>query len=281
MTIDRRLHGSIFTYAHQPRRGFAVAGAGLILLVALSIYTYEPARFLYERAVFYSFPTAERALAYGDNHFSSLNARMYDLDAARYFYDYAYALDPKLPLLSHQLARVAFLRGDNVQAMFFINRELTQNPDPIPSSYYVRGLIEGYMGDYDKAAEDYAKFISLHGTINWASQNDYAWVLLKAKKPGDAHAAAERGLSAFPENPWLLNTDAIALYEMGSTTAAKKEVALANQFVTKITPQDWLVAYPGNDPASAEEGIQTLRKSIEANMHTIESGSPANAVQFP
>jgi len=211
---------------------------------------------------------ASVSYAYGDRRFSALEPEWYDVDAAEYYFLLAAERDPEFPYVNHQLARIEFLRGDFLDALILINRELEVHPDPSPSTYYIRGLIEGFAGLYDMSARDYEIYLEADPT-NWAAINDYAWVLLKADRSADALLATVRGLSHFPENPWLLNSNAIALYEEGFYEEAHEQALLATRFVMQLREKDWLIAYPGNDPRIAHEGLQALSDSIRRNLLAI------------
>src|SRR6185503_11461879 len=98
--------------------------------------------------------------------------------------------------------RVAFLKGDFNKALARIDLQISLHSDKVPSSYYVRGLIEGFMGDYESAARDYKIYLKGDPT-NWAAGNDYAWVLLKADKPKEALEVIDSVIPFWKENPWL------------------------------------------------------------------------------
>src|SRR3989344_549590 len=214
-------------------------------------------------------PSAERAFEYGERHLNGMDVINYDLPRARTYFYKAAALDPSLLYVHHQIARIAFLQGDFGTALDHINLQISLHGDKSPSSYYVRGLIEGYIGDYAAAAKDYEYFLKFRPK-NWAGINDYAWVLLKAGRHAEAAAATEEALKYFPENPWLLNSSAIALYELGDVPAAHERVQQAWRYVQAVEEDDWLNNYPGNDPAIAGEGIATFRAAVADNMHRIE-----------
>jgi tetratricopeptide (TPR) repeat protein len=213
-------------------------------------------------------PSAERAYAYGERHFDTLSRHSYDVELAEWYFTETARLDPEHPTVYHELARIAFLKGDFLTALSAIDLQILRHATSTPSSFYVRGLIEGYMGRYDDAVESYEIFLETRSD-NWAALNDYAWVLLKANRPKAAHEAAARGLESFPENPWLLNTDAIALSEIGNMRAAKSQAEKAANAVERLSEIEWLTAYPGNDPALARQGIETLRTSILDNLNKI------------
>ena len=222
-------------------------------------------------------PNAERAFLYGEKHFSS-RSEDYDIGRAERFFVSAMARNPDLPLVRHELARVYFLQGDFAKALGFINAQIALHGDEFVNTYYVRGLILGYMGNYDAAIADYRHFLRSE-LNNWAAITDYAWVLLKADRPEDALRATAGGLAEFPDNPWLLNTNAIALFELGFTEAAYAQASRALLASESITSEEWLRAYPGNDPMIAAQGISVFKKAIADNIHTIEAAYPSGTVQ--
>ena len=116
-------------------------------------------------------------------------------------------------------------------------------------------------------------YIIVRDPTNWAATNDLAWVLLKAKRYEDALVAIDKVIALWPENPWLLNSKATALYELGRLEEAKVAADAAGIAVMKITEAEWSRAYPGNDPLIAGEGLKAFRDAVHANIHTISSAS--------
>lgn len=232
----------------------------------------------YEDVSLTLFPSAPRAYAYGERHFSASYPGMYDVTRAEYFFNKVRQMDPQHPFVYHQLARIAFLKGDFTRAHALVDAQIRYHGSTTPSSYYVRGLIEGYMSRYDDAAKNYEHYLQFDSR-NWAALNDYAWVLLKAQRFQDAAVITARGLEDFPDNPWLLNSHATALYEVGEYAAALEVARHALNTASMVTERQWLTAYPGNDPAVAREGIATLQKSITDNVHTMEVEFASNTVQ--
>jgi tetratricopeptide (TPR) repeat protein len=231
----------------------------------------------YEDATYTLSPSAARAYAYGDRHFNISNPSDYDIDRANHFFELAATQDPTLPYVYHQLARIAFLQGDFQKAIAEINVQISMHGDSEPSSYYVRGLIEGYMGNYTDSERDYAHYL-LYDPIDWAAVNDYSWVLLKDGKPAQADAAIEKVLQYFPDNAWLFNSDAIALSALGAATSARERIAVAARSVANLTAGNWSRAYPGNDPEVASEAVIAFKKAIAENIHTIDGGAPIPAL---
>jgi len=248
----------------------------IVIVVALGLLGFfdgfaRPAVVAYEHIAFAVAPSPARADAYGHRH---LDAReypaLYDIDRAEYFYKELEKIDPTYPYLYHQLARIEFLRGHFHDALSYINKEIAAHGADEPNTYYVRGLIEGYMGRYDQAVDDYAIFLKTNPN-NWAAINDYAWVLLKANQPEEALEVLENGpLGHTIPNAWLLNSKAIALYELGRIPEALEAVTAASALAENVKEADWLKAYPGNDPKIAGQGIDALKRSIEKNRTAIE-----------
>ena len=223
-------------------------------------------------------PSADRAYTYGERHFNDTNPQAYNIARAAYFFEQAQQYDTTLPYVHHQLARIAFLRGDFATALAEINVQIQQQGDSTPESYYVRGLIEGFQGDYIDAEHDYAYFLQFD-PYNWAGINDYVWVLLKDNKPREAVDLLAPVLPYFTHNAWLLNSDAIALSEIGDATSAKERIDTAVQALQSLSTNDWSHAYPGNDPRIASEGLDAFRAAVLSNMHRLHTGASAHAVE--
>lgn len=254
---------------------------GLLLILTLSLavfFAWGPIVRTYEDIVFALGPSAERAFAYGERHFSSSDQAEYDVNRAEYFFEQAAAKDPTIPYLYHELGRISFLKGNFSKALSQIDLQISLHGNEAQNSYYVRGLIEGYMGSYEASIADYEHFLRYYPD-NWAAINDYAWVLLKADRPRDAVVASAGGLALFPNNAWLLNTNAIGLYELGLYESARDQTRKAAIAASKVTEAEWLTAYPGNDPAVAQEGIAAFQEAALRNMHSISLALASSTVQ--
>ncbi len=249
-----------------------------VLVIAICISYFGALRYAYEVQSVRLFPDAGRAFAYGERYFNAKNRNDYNIDRAEYFFGKAADIDVTTPYLFHELARIAFLKGDFEVAMALINSQIDLMGDSAPNSYYIRALIEGYKGDYVASAEDYKYFLKFQPT-NWAAVNDYAWVLLKAGKAKEASDATARALEWFPENPWLLNTHATARYELHDYEGALLSAQKASVEVATLSEAEWLQAYPGNDPKIADRGIVAFQKAVRDNIHSITSAVATSAVQ--
>lgn len=250
----------------------------ILIILTVLVFAGAIVHRVYEYAALALAPSASRAMEYGERHFNAKNPAAYNFERAAYFFKEAEKLDPNFHYLNHQLARIAFLRGDFPLALAYINKQIALEGTSTPNSYYVRGLIEGYAGQYDAAIRDYSIFMQ-YAPHNWAAANDYAWVLLKANKPAEASSVTAAALLDFPDNPWLLNTDAIARFEVGDISRALESAKKAVSASDGLTEKKWLTAYPGNDPRSARAGIETLQKSAQENLRRIELAASSSAVQ--
>jgi tetratricopeptide (TPR) repeat protein len=249
---------------------FAVVIAIVVAAAVLAWLFREPMRRGYEDAMFALDHTAVRAVRYGERHFTALSPAEYDVDRAEYFFAEALRLDPSSRYALHELARIAFLKSDFGLAESRIDTEIAVYGKENPNAYYVRALIYGYQGRYLDAAKDYETYFKMT-PATWGAINDYSWVLLKAELPEGALAALEWGLKEWPGNPWLLHNQAIALYELQRYEESAAAAALALAGAETLTREDWLVAYPGNDPRVAAEGLATFRAAAAENLAKAEA----------
>ncbi len=250
------------------RRSHSITLVAVVLIVALGVWRV-PLINAYEDVAFRLSPSVQRAVAYGSRHLDAIQPDFHDVERAHYFYRKAAELDDTYPYVYHQLARIEFLKNNQNTALLYINREIERHGANQPNSYYIRGLIEGYRGEYEAAARDYEHFINTTPP-NWAAINDYVWVLLKAERFSDAAEATAKGLIHFPDSPWLLNSHAIALAELGDAKSAHPYARRAAEAVNKLTQIDWLRAYPGNDPNVASDGVAAFQVAVQQNLSRIE-----------
>ena len=250
----------------------------IVILGSIGCLHYPIFVEFYEDVSFYLDSSAARAFEYGQRHLSSQNGRLYNINRAGFFLTLAEKIDTTLPYVHHELARIAFLSGDFDTAMKEINVQITQHGTSTPNSFYVRGLIEGYMGNYTDAARDYEIFFE-YNPHNWATINDYAWVLLKAGRSQDAAKLTTIGLEMFPDNAWLLNSNAIALYEIGNVTQSRTQAEKAKSAVALLTERDWILSYPGNDPGIALQGLATFKSATINNLAKILNNATSSTVQ--
>lgn len=244
-----------------------------LALFAIAQYGREALLDAYEDFSLTLDPSGSRAFADAEVHFNSYRyPDDYDIDRAQHLFLEAARLDPNLPYVHHELARVYFLKNEFPAAMAQIDTQIALEGDATPNSYYVRALIEAYMSNYAAAAQDYAHFLPFDPN-DWAPRNDYAWVLLKLNEPREAQAVLTAGLLEAPDNPWLLNSSATALYELGDLKEALSQARKASDAVAGVTPSQWSAAYPGNDPGVDEEGVASFKQAIAQNIQLISQAA--------
>ena len=96
-----------------------------------------------------------------------------------------------------------------------------------------------------------------------------AWVLSKQgkyKEAKEAISAAFREIRESESNPWFWNALGVAELNLKKYGAAKTSFKKAKTLAENLTLADWRRAYPGNNPASAEEGLSAFVAAIEENL---------------
>ena len=212
---------------------------------------------------------ADLALTIGSHYFG---APRYDLDLAASAYRKALRIDAKSPLAHYQLARIYFVQGKFDGAIGEANRELEANAFNA-RSLYIRGLAYGFLKRYDRAEEDFSKFVRWAPT-EWAGYNDLAWVLIAGGKSNEAEAVLADAIEENPEfgaNPWLLNNFGIAEMDLNDYRHAALAFARARHFAKRLTIEDWRRAYPGNNPADLAGGLEKFNQSVDANLARAKS----------
>jgi predicted Zn-dependent protease len=86
----------------------------------------------------------------------------------------------------------------------------------------------------------------------------------------DAVYALDWAHAQWPQNPWILNSRASALFELKKYNEAYADIKAAQQESDDLTSNLWSIAYPGNDPQIADEGLRHFKEAIAYNKHTIE-----------
>ena len=215
------------------------------------------------------------AMFIGNYYFNGvIGGGEYNLDLAEKAFRKAISINPKVLWGHYQLARIYFVKGDYKRALEEIAKELEANPENL-RSLYVRGLIYGYRNqaeDLVKAETDFQRFIEW-APSEWAGYNDLAWILSKRRKYKEAKetiTAAFRGIRESENNPWLWNALGVAQLNLKEYKNAGLSFEKAKQLAKKLTGTDWRHSYPGNDPASAEEGLLAFLKAIDENLRRAE-----------
>ncbi len=219
---------------------------------------------------------ADLAMLIGNYYFNGvIGGGEYNPNIAEKAFKKAVLINPKILWGHYQLARIIFVKGKYDEALEEISKELEANPENL-RSLYVRGLIYGYrnkMGDLEKAESDFGRFI-LWAPKEWAGYNDLAWILSKQGKYEETEKTinlAFKKILGAKNNPWLWNALGVAQLNLKKYPAAADSFKKAENLAEKLTPEEWLSAYPGNNPASAGEGLSIFLKAISQNFRRTES----------
>ncbi|MDP3779485.1 MAG: tetratricopeptide repeat protein, partial [bacterium] len=223
-------------------------------------------------------PDARFAKAIGDYYFNQGGNGDYKPETAKVYYQKALSWDPMAPDAWHQMSRIDFVKGDMRAAYDDIDKQIALHGDSLPNSYYMRGLIEGYIGNLDGAQKDFQRALEVGDSRHWATHNDLAWIYFLKGDFASAERIAAQGLSMNPGNPWLLNSLGTALLNEGKGEEAKKILAEAQTATDKLTVEDWRRAYPGNDPKDAPTKMKAMQDLVAYNLALADtSGTNRNA----
>ena len=251
--------------------GIGIFAAVIIIgAIPMSQYYTAAVNFIWSKthlapvAIFLNPNDAKLRFAIGNYYFSG---GAYDLKKAEASFKKAVEINEKIPGVHYQLARIYFLEGNFNDAIFEIGKEISLNPN-FKKSYYIKGLILGYRGNFDGAIENLKKFQSFD-SFNWAGWNDLSWAYFQKGDYKNAKNTAEEGLKRAEGNPWLLNSLGVTLMNLGDKNGAKDAFTEALSALTAMTPEDWGRAYPGNDPKIYKIGLEKTKESIEFNLNLL------------
>ena len=216
------------------------------------------------------------AMFIGNYYFNGvIGGEEYNLDIAEKAYEKAVSINPKILWGHYQLARIYFVKGDYERALEEIAKELEANPENL-RSLYVRGLIYGYRngpGDLELAENDFRRF-TYWAPSEWAGYNDLAWILSKRGKYQEAKetiTVAFRKIRESENNPWLWNAKGVAELNLREYIGAANSFRWALDLANGLTEDDWRRSYPGNNPESAESGLDAFKEALRDNINKAES----------
>ncbi len=193
---------------------------------------------------------------------------LYQLDIAHFFFKqaaYPVLRDDPVPYAHYQLSRTYFIRGDLLPALDEARAELKYYPEHT-GTYYILGLTYGYLNRNHEAIDAFSEYIETHpGT--WAGRNDKAWLQFRIGNIDGALETMEPIAESFPYTPWVQNTlCALLINKEDRLSDAEKICARAKESISRMTAAEWGRAYPGNHPQIYENGLQSMRESIEHNL---------------
>ncbi|MDO8566514.1 MAG: tetratricopeptide repeat protein [Candidatus Moranbacteria bacterium] len=192
----------------------------------------------------------------------------YDITKAKKYFQTTIALNEQYPRAHYQLSRTYFIQGNLNRAIKEINRELELYPD-FKRSYYIRGLTYGYKGDFAKAAADFEEFLKWKPE-SWAGHNDLAWIYFQMGEYEKVLATVEEGLKYAKNNVWLLNSEGVALLNLGRKDEARETFEKVLPMAMAMSPAEWGQSYPGNNPEIYPKGLTSMQESIKRNLRLLD-----------
>lgn len=253
---------------------FALVVVADVILI-LCLYGASASREVWNRfhllpaaAMFLNPANAALATDIGTRSFNTFGEYGYDLEEAQEYLDLALTIDPLNHTAWYQLSRIDFLNGDFGPALVKMNRQIELHPEFMPA-YYVRGLVYAFGGLLNEAEADFLTFLESK-EHSWAANNDLSWVYFRQGDYEKALEYAEKGLAHSPDNPWLLTMQGVSLINLGEKKKAAEIFPRALAEAQKLTKEDWLRSYPGNDPAEADRGLAEMIQAIEKNLALVD-----------
>lgn len=195
------------------------------------------------------------------------NGGDYNLEKAENLYKTALKINGNNWTARYQLARIDLINSRFANGVSEIDKALAIDPEN-KRAFYVRGLLDGYAGNYSEAEKDFQNFIAWSPN-EWAGYMDLSWVYINSQKYDEAVAISGNGLVLFPDNVWLMANKGLAEYKLGRYDEAKNNLENAKKLAEDLTPEDWKRAYPGNDSGGAEKGVEEIQTAIDYNLNLV------------
>ena len=194
-------------------------------------------------------------------------AQPYNVLLAKEYFEKAISRDAENYLAHYQLARVLFVLNDIEGAKEHIDTSTALVPD-FSRNYYMQGLIYGFAQEYEKAEAGFKEFITRQPNL-WAGYVDLSWIYFAQGKFTEGRELLEPIVDMFPNNPWVANSYGLFLMHSHQFAEASEQFDIALAALGAMMPDDFGIAYPGNDPAYYEEGYEQMSTSIEHNIATL------------
>lgn len=202
----------------------------------------------------------------GNFHFGG---EKYDVKLAQGYFERSIGIDKDFIEAHYQLGRIYFIQGKFRPALEEIKKTIALAPD-FKKAYYMYGLISAFEGNYDEGIYGFTEFIK-RDDFNWAGYNDLAWVYFRRGEYIKTKEVAEKGLKRAYRNPWLSNIYGTALLNLGEKEKAREAFQIALEESMKMTPEQWGMAYPGNNPRIYSLGLEEMRSAIKHNLELLKN----------
>ncbi len=211
----------------------------------------------------------------------------YDLAKARTEYSAALAEESTTnPMLWYQLGRIDFLEGRYISALYKFNKQIEYFGDEIPNVHYMLGLTFAYkaeqsndVAEWQNAENSFKKYLEFDSESPWAHV-DLSWVYFSQGKYEEMVPVLEEALLKNPDHPWLLNMYGLALLNTERKQEAEEVFEHAGREANKLTRDDWGRAYPGNNPAEWQQGLDSFRQAIRQNILLVVSGDVVSGMHY-
>lgn len=283
--FPHKLRAKWRAYKHKIPRRVEKVGLG-ILIVLLVIWFCTPlptvaARYVWEHyqagslALFLDQSDTGLALGIGDYYFGNqlaVNSKEhpYDLSLAKKASEKAIKINASVAFAHYMRGRIEFVQGNFNGALADFNKELSLYPTN-KRPLYMRGLVYAYRGqegDLLLAENDFRAFVTWAPT-EWAGYNDLAFVFAKEKKYNEAALTLKEGITKAnggATNPWLWNALGVMELNLNQPKEAVSALIQAQKFASSLTDANWRRAYPGNNPSTAQTGLESMKAGIARNV---------------
>lgn len=264
------------------KKSVTVAVVFLVLGAVATIIYY----FLYRPFQVPSREPAENASAFerGEFYFSHSSEGVYDLAKARAAYAEAITEGngSEAIMAEYQLGRIDFLEAKLDSAIVHFERVIEHSKDDLPAAYYMLGLAYAYRAKFNDSATDwreaeaaFLQFLEQVPESPWG-RTDLSWIYFAQGKYAAMFPLLTEGIKHNPDSPWLHNMYGLALLNVGRSDEATTHFKTAGELAAKLTPTDWGRAYPGNDPASWDQGLASFRDAIRKNADLAKTQSESD-----
>jgi tetratricopeptide (TPR) repeat protein len=173
--------------------------------------------------------------------------------------------DPNLAEVNLEIGRLYFIDPNLVsldEAIYRFTKEIEISNHPY--AYHERGILFGYLKKWKEAEADFRKEISLWD--NWAGYLDLAWILFSQNRLNEAEELMKIVDQKMPNSVWSLNGLGIIHLNQGKYDLAINELEMAFEKAKDLSYNDYIMAYPGNDPKLAFENIENIKIGIAFNL---------------
>lgn len=195
------------------------------------------------------------------------------------YFKKVYQLNPNYPGVNLEIGKFYFLGFISLnEALVHFTKEIELTNHPY--AYHERGIIYGYLRQWDKAEKDFRQEIVL--SDNWAGYLNLAWILFSQGEFNEAEKIMQIVNQKKPESIWSLNGLGVIHLNQGKYELAIQELEKAFEKAQILNIEDYLRAYPNNNPKLALSMIENIKAGIAFNLALAyeKGGDLAKALEF-